>query len=270
MSEASIKLKLPFSTFRRLAKKHDLYAPNPTQIGKNKKLNKKGGPVPIPLSSVLIERSKYRRISLKKRLVEEGYFEYKCSICGISKWNNIPIILQLDHINGINDDNRIENLRLVCPNCHSQTDTYCGKSTKIKKNKERISDDVIIENIKISHNISEVLMKIGYSSGEPNFKKIKELMLKYDLCFIEHPKYNNVKNNVTCKKCGKKLKFKNKTELCRDCYHNSRRKVERPEYAELLVDVEKIGFVNTGKKYGVSDNSIRKWMLYYKKLYGIS
>jgi len=66
MSEASIKLKLPFSTFRRLAKKHDLYAPNPTQIGKNKKLNKKGGPVPIPLSSVLIERSKYRRISLKK------------------------------------------------------------------------------------------------------------------------------------------------------------------------------------------------------------
>jgi hypothetical protein len=52
----------------------------------------------------------------------------KCEICEIgSSWNNKPLVLQLDHINGINNDNRLENLRLLCPNCHSQTDTFSGK-----------------------------------------------------------------------------------------------------------------------------------------------
>ena len=46
------------------------------------------------------------------------------------KYNNKPLILQLDHINGINDDNRIENLRFLCPNCHSQEDTYAARNRK--------------------------------------------------------------------------------------------------------------------------------------------
>lgn len=54
--------------------------------------------------------------------------EYRCSICGnTGEWNSKKLVLQLDHINGIHNDNRIENLRLLCPNCHSQTDTFCGK-----------------------------------------------------------------------------------------------------------------------------------------------
>jgi len=56
-----------------------------------------------------------------------GLLEYKCSICGINTWLNKPLTLQLDHINGDNRDNRIEILRLLCPNCHSQTDNFCGK-----------------------------------------------------------------------------------------------------------------------------------------------
>ena len=70
---------------------------------------------------------------LKERLVKEGILEYKCAECGISKWNNKPLSLHLDHINGINNDHRIENLRFLCPNCHSQTDTYAGKNRKHKK-----------------------------------------------------------------------------------------------------------------------------------------
>ena len=81
------------------------------------------------MSEILVKDSNYVAISrLKKRLVDEGYLEYKCACCGISEWMGKPISLQLDHINGNNRDHRIENLRFLCPNCHSQTDTYAGKN----------------------------------------------------------------------------------------------------------------------------------------------
>ena len=68
---------------------------------------------------------------LKRRLLKEKIFEDKCCICKMGNvWNNKPIQLQLDHINGNNKDNRIENLRILCPNCHSQTSTFSGKNNK--------------------------------------------------------------------------------------------------------------------------------------------
>ena len=81
------------------------------------------------ISEILVENSSYANISrLKQRLVNEKRLEYKCSCCGIDSWLGKPLSLQLDHINGINNDHRIENLRFLCPNCHSQTDTYAGKN----------------------------------------------------------------------------------------------------------------------------------------------
>ena len=65
---------------------------------------------------------------LKIRLVKEKRLEYKCALCGISEWQGQPLSLQLDHINGKHNDHRIENLRFLCPNCHSQTETYAGKN----------------------------------------------------------------------------------------------------------------------------------------------
>lgn len=82
-----------------------------------------------PLEDILVQNSTYtNNTSLKKRLLEAQLIEYRCYICGISEWNNQPLSLQLDHINGNNKDNRIENLRLLCPNCHSQTDTFSGRN----------------------------------------------------------------------------------------------------------------------------------------------
>ena len=81
------------------------------------------------LEEILVENSSYANISrLKQRLVNEGKMEYKCQKCGISEWLGNPLTLQLDHINGVNNDHRLTNLRFLCPNCHSQTDTYAGKN----------------------------------------------------------------------------------------------------------------------------------------------
>lgn len=65
---------------------------------------------------------------LKKRLIKEGILLHQCSLCLLTQWNNQPIPIELDHINGKHEDNRLENLRILCPNCHAQTSTHAGKN----------------------------------------------------------------------------------------------------------------------------------------------
>lgn len=86
----------------------------------------------IPIEQILVENSSYKnRACLKYRLVKEGLLEYKCVSCGnVGIWLGKKLSLQIDHINGKNNDNRLENLRFLCLNCHAQTSTYCGKNIK--------------------------------------------------------------------------------------------------------------------------------------------
>ena len=85
------------------------------------------------LNDILIENSNYSSSNLKKRLIEEGIKQDVCEICGQNNiWNNNKLSLQLDHINGNHCDNRLNNLRIVCPNCHTQTDTFSSKKRKIE------------------------------------------------------------------------------------------------------------------------------------------
>jgi len=75
--------------------------------------------------------------TLKKILVRDYNVIYECSICKLNSWLDKPISLQIDHIDGNPFNNTIENLRLLCPNCHSQTPTFAGKNSKQKKIKVR-------------------------------------------------------------------------------------------------------------------------------------
>lgn len=85
----------------------------------------------IPIENILIENSTYQTSKLSKRLRKEKLLEYQCLHCGMGDiWNGKSITLHLDHINGVNNDHRIENLCFLCPNCHSQTSTYCGRNAK--------------------------------------------------------------------------------------------------------------------------------------------
>jgi 5-methylcytosine-specific restriction endonuclease McrA len=104
---------------------------NPKQKLTCKKLTKE-----LFISVYLIESpiKKPSNTSLKNWIKEFNLMEFKCFICeNVGEWMGKPISLQLDHINGVNNDNRIENLRILCPNCHSQTETYAGKAKKKNK-----------------------------------------------------------------------------------------------------------------------------------------
>lgn len=89
---------------------------------------------PKPLAEVLVEQSQYSRTNLKKRLIREGHLKEQCYICGQGTiWLGKPLSLILDHINGVSDDNRLVNLRLICPNCNGQTATFAGRNARKKR-----------------------------------------------------------------------------------------------------------------------------------------
>lgn len=75
-----------------------------------------------PLTELLTDARS--RTNIKRRLLRAGMLENRCQLCGLTDWLGESLVVQIDHVNGIRDDHRLENLRMLCPNCHSQTETY--------------------------------------------------------------------------------------------------------------------------------------------------
>ncbi len=174
----------------------------------------------LNLEDVLVEHSTYSRSNLKKRLYNEGLLKRECCLCGQDEnWNGMKISLILDHINGVYNDNRLGNLRIVCPNCNAGLDTFAGRNNK----------------------------------SEVKEKKVRKVKVQKE----KKEKKSDYKYIDSCE-CGNS-KLKN-SKTCEECFHNNRRKVERPSFEQLKKEVEELGYSATGRKYGVSDNAIRKWL----------
>ena len=125
MAKAASKLGLHFNTFKKYAVKLGCYNPNPSGKGltKPKTIGK------IPTDVILAgKHPQYQTNKLRLRLIKEGIKDEKCEICGIEDWQGERLSFELDHIDGNSNNHLLENLRVVCPNCHSQTETYRAKN----------------------------------------------------------------------------------------------------------------------------------------------
>ncbi len=116
-----LNLNKSSNTYTTLKKEFEHYKITPQFKKRNRSTT------PYSIENIFCENSTYDRTTLRNRIIKEKILKYECCECGIIDWNERKLSLQLDHINGISNDNRIENLRFLCPNCHSQTKTWGNK-----------------------------------------------------------------------------------------------------------------------------------------------
>jgi len=126
----SIELNISTSSIKRLQKKLNCYSLNLKYQGRGIKRDCTN----ILNGIEIVENTQQKSITgvLKKFILKNGLKEHKCEECGIIEWNNKPLSLELDHTDGIRSNNKLENLKLLCPNCHSQTNTWRGRNKNKK------------------------------------------------------------------------------------------------------------------------------------------
>lgn len=118
-----------YKTFHSAVKKLNLDVSHFTGQGHLKGKTHNWSPTK-PLDEILIDGSFVQSYKLKNRLIKIGLIKDQCSECELSEWRGQKLSLHLDHIDGNPINNKLDNLRLLCPNCHSLTDTYCGKNKR--------------------------------------------------------------------------------------------------------------------------------------------
>lgn len=192
---------------------------------------------------------------------------WKCEKCGRTEWEGQKIPLCIHHIDGNHINNQIENLQVLCPNCHAQTDNYCGRN---KNKRPPITDEQFVEALRQTTSIRQALQKLGINyAAKYYYEKAHKLIAENNI--IQKPKKEKQQKTELQKKikieanhcidCGKIID--NRSQRCEECEHKRQRRVEWPQRDELknLIRIE--SFSSIGKKYNVSDNAIRKWCKNY-------
>ena len=138
MSAAAVELGMHFNAFVKKAKRLNCYNPNPGGKGVIKSWISERA---IPIEEIFNgNHPQFQSYKLKKRLYKEGIKKNICEICGINEWNGKSIECELDHIDGNRSNHRLDNLRIICLNCHSQTETFRfkrGYGDKLLKEKDK-------------------------------------------------------------------------------------------------------------------------------------
>ena len=152
-------------------KGHCLGLNHTTHLEKFRAWNK--GKVLSNVDEIFSENSRFCTGHVKKTLITLALKDWKCELCGLTEWQNKAIVLELDHINGKNRDHRIENIRFLCPNCHSQTFNFRGRN--INTGKRTVSDKTLLDELKKS-NIRQSLLNVGMSASGTNYERCKKLI----------------------------------------------------------------------------------------------
>jgi hypothetical protein len=172
-----------------------------------------------PLEEILVQSSSYARANLKTRLYADGIKTPTCELCGQGEsWRGRPMGLILDHINGVRDDHRLENLQIVCPNCAATLDTHCGRKNRIERPERACVRCAVIFRARYPQQ--------RYCSRE----------------------------------CGRRAPRPN-----RGVPNPKLRRTERPPHDQLVQEIAATSYSAVGRKYGVSDNAIRKWLRQYER-----
>lgn len=203
------------------------------------------------ISKILICNSKNSSSAIRKRLILEGLKEEKCECCRRSEWMGIKIPLELHHINGDHYDNRLENLLILCPNCHALTDSHIsiGQLSALVEKQE-------VEGRKIREALLARLEKVR-ATGNPE----PSLTNKEGAETI----HVQPKSLTKCLYCGKAFKGQKEQKYCSgECSQKIRSK--RPDVSELIKKFKELkSYVQVGRFYNVSDSAVCKWV----KLYNI-
>ena len=169
----SEKTKQIYDTGKRIPAKN-LYENLPQDT--KDRMNWAKGKQFTPDDMVFTENSNYANEMIKQRIVANDLIEYCCSKCGINEWQGETIVLDLDHINGNNRDNRLVNLRYLCPNCHSQTDTFKGRNKN--NGKQKVSDEELLTSYQKYSNIRKALIGVGLAAKGGNYERMKRLIAR--------------------------------------------------------------------------------------------
>ena len=201
---------------------------------------------------------------LKNALVKFGVLEYKCKECGqLGWWNGKPLVLELDHIDGNNRNNLLENLRILCIHCHSQTDTYRSKNRKIPRKPDRFCSEC---NVKVcKQNVT------GLCNSCCNKIRVREMNkarpnINYGKCPSKEQLIKDIQELRTNVAIGKKYEVSDnavkKWKKKYDIQYIRPPSDKCPDKEQLIKDIEELKTnVAIGKKYGVDGSCIRLWKI---------